>query len=212
MTTTPTFTVPVTVTVTPTEVTLSVAAQTQTIPVPPATTTPPVDPPPATGAGVVYSGGKLLWGGDWSYACTINYSDEANPAPDGTPSLAVTLTGAWGGWQPYISAGCQSSIGECFNTAGYNYISFLAKARVANQKFKMAILSSGDTADGTNLYDLGPYNASGDNPPVGTWVQYKVPLSIFALTNPIILKFSIGDQTGLAANGWNLANVQFTAS
>jgi hypothetical protein len=200
-----TFDIPVTVTVTATEVTLTVAAQTTTIAVPAAPVT-----PPATGESWVFNAGKLIWGGDWSYACTINYVDTANPAPDGTPSIAVTLTGAWGGWQPYISAGCQTSIGECFNTAGFNYITFLAKPRIANQKFKMAILSSGDTSDGTALYDLGPYNASGDNPPVGVWTAYKVPLSIFALTNPIILKFSIGDQTGLAANSWNFAAVGFS--
>jgi hypothetical protein len=204
-----TFDIPVTVTVTATEVTLTIATQTTTIAVPAAPVVPPVTPPASTESWV-FNAGKLIWGGDWSYACTINYADTANPAPDGTPSIAVTLTGAWGGWQPYISAGCQTSIGECFNTAGFNYITFLAKPRIANQKFKMAILSSGDTSDGTALYDLGPYNASGDNPPVGVWTAYKVPLSIFALTNPIILKFSIGDQTGLAANSWNFAAVGFS--
>jgi hypothetical protein len=203
-----TINIPLQVTVTATEVTLTIAEQTTTIAVPAAPVTPPVTPP--AGMAWVYEGGKLIWGGDWSYAGSPNYSDAANPAPDGTPSLAFTLSGAWGGWQPYISAGCQSSIGECFNTAGFNYLVFQAKPRIANQRFKMAILSSGDTADGAPLYDLGPYCPAGDNPPVGAWTQYKVPLSIFGLTNPIILKFSIGDQTGNATGAWNLCNVGFS--
>jgi hypothetical protein len=185
---------------------ISAAATAALVPAP----SPPA-PPPVTESWV-YHEGKLIWGGDWSYSATPNYDDTANLAPDGTASLRVTLTGAWGGWQPYINAGCQSSIGECFDTSGFNYLNFLARPTIADQKFKAAILSSGDTADGPPLYDMGPYNPGGDNPPVGVWTAYKVPLSVFALTNPIILKFSIGDQTGLAANAWNLANVGFSAT
>lgn len=173
---------------------------------------PPPPPPPAQAVSWVFHAGKLVWAGDWSYTCTINYDDTANPAPDGSPSLRVTLTGEWGGWQPYINAGCQTTVGECFDTTPYRFLQFMLKPTLANQKLKMAILGSGDTADGSNLYDLGPYNVAGDNPPLGVWTQYKVPLSVFALTNLIILKFSIGDETGLAANAWNLCNVEFTSS
>ena len=63
--------------------------------------------------------------------------------------------------------------------------------------------------DGIGLDDLGPYCSGGDNPPIGQWETCAVPLSAFKLTNPIILKFSIGDETGLARNKFYLDEVGF---
>jgi hypothetical protein len=191
---------------------ISTAATAALAPAPP----PPPPPPPAE-VSWVYHAGKLVWAGDWSYGvASIGYDNLANPAPDGTGSIAIdggpTSSEEWGGWQPYINAGCQGSIGLCFDTTPFKYLIFSMKPTVANQKLKAVFLSAGDTADGIGLYDLGAYSAAGDNPPIGEWSSYKVPLSAFALTDLIVLKFSIGDQTGLPNNMWYLADVGFSAT
>ena len=185
---------------------------------PPVVTPPaPTPTPPAPTAGVswVFNAGKLFWEGDWSFGpgpngvgnIAINYNDTANPAPDGTPSISVT-GGQWAGWQPFINAGCQSDVDLCFVTNPYQFLTFMVKPTVANQKLGGAVLSSQDTPDGKQIQDFSAYGPT--NPPIGEWSTFKVPLSIFGLTDLTILKFSISDQTGLAANKYNLCSVGFS--
>jgi hypothetical protein len=171
--------------------------------------TPIVTPPPTTGISWVYYSGVFNWGGDWSFAATPNYTDTSGVPIEGTYDIEITNT-QWGGWQPYFNANCQSNSADCFNTTPYNYLIFSAKPSVANQIFKADVLSEGDTADGIGLMDLGTYCSGGDNPPIGQWETCKIPLSAFKLTDPIILKFAIGDNTGLSSNHWWLDNVGFS--
>jgi len=165
--------------------------------------------PPSTAISWVYHAGKLLWGGDWSFAATISYTDTSGVPIEGCCDILMTNQ-QWGGWQPYINANCQSTPSLCFNTTPYKYLIFSAKPTVANQKFKADVLSQGDTKDGIELDDLGPYCSGGDTPAIGAWESCKVPLSAFNLTNPIILKFAIGDETGLASNKFYLDDVGFS--
>lgn len=169
--------------------------------------------PPQSKDGVawVYHKGSFAWEGDWSYALTADYRDASGAPIDGRHDLKLTATGAWGGWQPYFSAGCQRAASLCFDTSAYRYLVFAMKPTRANQRLKAAILSSGDTADGIGLYDLSSYCSGGSNPPIGQWESCKVPLSAFGLTDPVILKFSIGDQTGSSTNVWYLDDVGFSA-
>lgn len=207
-----TINIPLQVTVTATQVTILVAGQTTSLAVPP----PVVTPTPPTGSGLVFSGGKFLWGGDWSFAATPNYSDAANPAPDGTPSLAVSFQ-QWGGWQPYFNSACQTDKTKCYPTGAYKFLQFQFKPTIANQVFGVGFMSQNDTADGTVLGANGnngliQYCAAGANPPVGQWSSYKVPLSAFGLIDPVVLKFWISDQTGKSSNKVNFCNVGFSAT
>lgn len=180
------------------------------VPAPPVSTPPPVVTPPVTGVENVFRAGKFYWGGDWSASATPNYNDTTVPAPDGTPSLLVT-TQKWGLWQPYKNAGCQQTVGLCFDTTPYKYLNFSIKPRVTNQVIQVGFMSSGDTADGPVVI-ASPYGASSGNPPLGQWSTYKMPLSAFKLTDTTVLKFWVQDQTGLASNAWNLADVYFSAT
>ena len=185
---------PLTLTATSTTCTVTGGAQMVSIAVPTIPVTPPVIPP-VTPSGVVwvYHNGAMLWGGDWSFAGSVNYKDTSGVPIDGGYDIEFSSTG-YGGWQPYVISGCQSNTALCFNTAGYNYIIFSAKATQSNQVFKMGLESSGDTPDTTAIYDIGPYCSGGDNPSVGVWETCKVPFTVFKMNNPLILKFSIGSQ------------------
>jgi hypothetical protein len=158
----------------------------------------------------VYYDGVFKWAGDWSFAAMADYDDTSGAPIEGSYDIKITNT-QYGGWLPYVSGDCQSDIADCFDTAPYHYLVFSAKATVVNQVFKAGVESSGDTPDGVALYDLGAYCTGGDDPAVGDWESCKVPLSAFGLTDAKILKFSIGDNTGLASNTWYLDNVGFTA-
>lgn len=159
----------------------------------------------------VYYNGVFNWGGDWSFAATPNYKDTTGVPIEGPYDIEMTGQ-QWGGWQPYVSANCQSNILDCFITTPYKYLIFSAKPTVANQTFGSAVLSAGDTPDGVSVQDLSAYCSGGSNPPVGQWESCKVPLSIYGLTDLTILKFSISDQTGLSSNHYYLDNVGFTAN
>jgi hypothetical protein len=162
------------------------------------------------GTAWVYYNGVFNWGGDWSFAATPNYKDTSGAPIEGAYDIEVTSQ-TWGGWQPYVSANCQSNISTCFDTTPYSYIVFSAKPTVANQTFLVDFLSSGDTPDGTGV-QTASYCSGGSNPAVGVWETCKIPLSAFKLTDLIILKFGLSDQTGLSSNHWYLDNVGFTTN
>jgi hypothetical protein len=159
----------------------------------------------------VYYNGVFNWGGDWSFAATLTYADTSGGPIEGPFDVAVTSQ-QWGGWQPFVSANCQSNISQCFDTLPYKYLIFSAKPTVANQIFDVGFMSSGDTPDGATIFDSSPYCSGGGNPAVGQWESCKIPLSVFKLTDTTILKFWISDQTGLGSNRWYLDNVGFTAN
>lgn len=166
---------------------------------------------PAGSALWVYYNGIFNWGGDWSFAASLAYSDTAGGPIEGAFDIAVTSQ-KWGGWQPFVSANCQSNISQCFNTLPYKYLIFSAKPTVANQIFDVGFMSSGDTPDGATIFDSSPYCSGASNPAVGQWESCKIPLSVFKLTDTTILKFWISDQTGLGSNRWYLDNVGFSAN
>jgi hypothetical protein len=199
--TVPASSISIPVIVTPTTVTVGSVV----IPVP----IPVVVPPPPPAAAWVYHGGKFLWGGDWSFSIhqPVNYSDVAGAPTAGPTDIQIINTGAWGGWQPFVNANCQSSITLCFITTPYKAIVFQAKATLANQTFQLNILSSGDTIDGVAVNTAGTGYCTA--PTIGTWMQCTVPLAAFKLTDTTILKFSISDQTGQSNNTWYLQEVGF---
>ena len=158
----------------------------------------------------VYYNGVFNWGGDWSFSATPNYKDTAGAPLDGPYDTAITITGQWGGWQPYVSGSCQSNIALCFDTTPYKYLIFSLKPTVANQTWDVMFHSAGDTNDG-NVVLVAPYGPTG-GPVVGQWNSYKIPLSAFALTDTTVLKFFIQDESGLASNLFYVDDVGFTTN
>jgi len=159
----------------------------------------------------VYYNGVFNWGGDWSFAASANYKDTAGVPIEGAFDIVITAQ-QWGGWQPYVSANCQSNISQCFDTTPYKYLIFSAKPTVANQVFDVGFMSAGDTPDGQTIFNTSSYCSGGSNPALGQWESCKIPLSAFALTDTTILKFWISDQSGASSNHFYLDNVGFSAN
>jgi hypothetical protein len=166
--------------------------------------------PPAPPAGVswVYHLGQFNWINDYSWNGTVNYKDTAGNPGDGTFDIAFTVTGQWGGWQPYDIPG--GTNGPGFDTSKYTTIHFCSKPTVANQSHGMGIDSNNDTADGLISLVAGPgLTKYGPVPVAGTWGCYVVPIADFHLVNPAIMKFSITDGTGLPTNKIYFKDVGF---
>lgn len=151
----------------------------------------------------VYYNGVFNWPGDWSWNATPNYQDTAGGPIEGPYDIAVTITGPWGGWQPYAP-------GNTLDTTLYKYIIFSIKATQANQWWSVFFHSAGDTPDG-NSVNASTYGPSGASV-VGQWVTYKIPLSAFGLTDTNVLKFAIADGTGVNSNLFYVDNVGFTTN
>jgi hypothetical protein len=148
----------------------------------------------------VYKNGQFNWAGDYSWLASINYKDTVGDP--GNTDIAVSITGQWGGFQPYAQGGQ-------FDTSPYKYITFTAKPTVAGQVYGMGIAATGDVADGVSVTVGG--GTYGPAPVVGQWSTYNVLLADFKLTNPLILKFAIADGTGNPTNLFYLKDVGFTA-
>jgi hypothetical protein len=165
---------------------------------PPVTT--PVDPPTA-GASWGYRAGTFTWAGDFSYNAAINYHDTAGAAASGSPDIAVTLTGPWGAWQPFMASSFS------FPTKGQTQLTFRLKPTVANQRWQVFFVGVGDKALPSgcvkNVLSYGPA------PLPGVWARYTVPLADLCVLGLNVYKFDIQDQTGLTKNTWYVDEVGF---
>lgn len=177
-----------------------------------ACTTPPVTPPvtpPTTGAmpagaSPVYYQGKFSWISDYSWNGTVNYADTSGSPIDGSYDIAFTVTGPWGGWQPFDIPSGATGTNLGFNTAKYKTLHFCTKPTQPNQSHGIGVAANNDAADGPTpniSIAAGPNTTKyGPVPKVGVWGCYSVPIADLQLTNPLILKFSITDGTGLPTN------------
>jgi L,D-peptidoglycan transpeptidase YkuD (ErfK/YbiS/YcfS/YnhG family) len=160
--------------------------------------------PPPPNAFWIYYNGVFNWGGDYSYVATINYNDTAGGPLSGPHDIAVTLTGAYGAWQPY--AGGTVPLWN-FNDSGYTYLTFAFKPTVNNQQAQIYFMKVGDIPVGI---DIDPFNGQyGPAPKAGVWATYKIPLKDLGVFNTSVYKFAIQDQTGLGHNTFYLDNVGF---
>jgi hypothetical protein len=161
---------------------------------PSATPIPPT-PVPTPGSSV-YANGQFLWAGDWSFAGQPNYSDLVGKP--GGKCVGFTVMQPWGGWLPYAP-------GLKFDTTAYKSLLVSLKPTGTNQKWSAYCVAAGDTPDG-HAVDILKY---GPAPQQNVWNNYVIPLADMQLTNKMILKFAIQDQTGLASNVWYVDNVGF---
>ena len=152
----------------------------------------------------VYYNGVFNWGGDYSYEAQINYADAGGGPLSGPYDIAVTITGAYGAFQPY--AGGTVPMWN-FVDNGYTYLTFAIKPTLANQSAQIYFTQVGDIPVGV---DVDPFSGQyGPPPPAGVWSTYKIPLSDLGVANTSVYKFAIQDQTGLNSNVFYLDNIGF---
>lgn len=190
----------VTVLIPPQSVTVTLPAQTVAVtPAPPVVVVPPIVVTGPTAWG--YHNGVWSWAGDYSYAAKINYADTVGSPP--ATDIAVTLTSAWGAWQPFMAANWK------YSTVGYTKLTFSLKPTRAGQHWNVFFVGVGDVAlpagCGKDVLKYGPA------PVVGQWAAYTVPLADLCVGGGIdVYKFDIQDQTGAAVNTWYVNDVGFT--
>ena len=148
----------------------------------------------------VYRDGRFAWAGDYSFVATPNYRDTSGRPAHGRYDIQVTLTGAWGGWQPYAT-------NWVFDTAPYTYLRFALKPTIVNQRAQVYFMLVGDKPAGIGV---NPFNY-GPAPVPGQWGVYTIPLADFGVARTRIYKFAIQDQTGLSANAFYVNDVAFVA-
>ncbi len=150
----------------------------------------------------VYRDGSFNWAGDYSWEARIDYRDQHGMPPGHRYDIAVTITGRWGGFQPFAP-------GKRFDVSRYKYLVYSLKPTMDNQVFATGFAALNDVPDGKPVTVSGP--PYGPIPVAGRWATYRIPLGEFALSNPIIQKFAIADGSGRANNLFYVDDVGFTA-
>ncbi len=148
----------------------------------------------------VYHDGKFAWPGDYSYVATPDYRDTSGVPASGKYDIKVTLTGAWGGWQPFAT-------NWVFDTAPYNYLQFAFKPTQANQAAEVYFMLVGDKPVG---FGVDPFKY-GPAPMPGRWGVYTIPLADIGVARTKIYKFAIQDKTGIKDNVFYVNDVMFLA-
>jgi hypothetical protein len=173
----------------------------------PTPVTPPVVLPPpviAPGTFYVYQNGQFSWTSHFSFNGTPNLNDTRGKPVGGKADIAFTLATPFGGYQPYLTGG--------FDTSKYKYLTYSIKPTVSGQIIATGFDANNDVRDGNPVVVAAPgLTKYGPAPVVGQWATYKVPLADFALSNPSVLKFSIADGSGSPAGSIiYIDNVGFT--
>lgn len=148
----------------------------------------------------VYHDGKFAWPGDYSFVATPDYRDTSGAPAGGKYDIKVTLTGPWGGWQPFAT-------NWVFDTTPYNYLTFAFKPTVANQSAQVYFMLVGDKPVGIGVdpFKYGPA------PVAGRWGVYTIPLADIGVAKTKIYKFAIQDKTGIKNNVFYVNDVAFVA-
>jgi hypothetical protein len=165
----------------------------------------------------VFQNGVFNWGGDYSSNATPNYKSTAGTPESGSYDIAVSVTGAWGLFQPYAGGTVPN---WNFDASGYKYLTVDLKPTVASQVWQIYFMQVGDkqimNANGTP--EVVNPTAYGPAPVVGQWATYKIPLSAVltqhssgsAVLATAVYKFAIQDQTGRSSNLFYVDNLGFT--
>lgn len=125
----------------------------------------------------VYYGGSMNWGGDYSYSASPNYYDTAGIPESGAYDIAVSVTGSYGGFQPYAG----HTVPQWDLEAGsFAYLSMDLKPSANSQTWRLSMVSRLPQGDvfpwaGVNINNYGP------TPVPGVWATYKVPLSALSV-------------------------------
>ena len=156
----------------------------------------------------IYRDGSYAWPGDYSYVAAVNYRDKSGRPEGETYDVAVTLTGAWGAWQPYAT-------GLNFDRTGRKNLIFRLKP-TNGLAFSCQFLKVGDLPvrvapgnDGQLSVDISKY---GPAPVAGVWATYTIPLDVVLNDAGTVLqsfyKFAIQSQSGIANDVYYIADVR----
>jgi hypothetical protein len=121
----------------------------------------------------VYHNGTYSWAGDYSNV-KLNYKDTAGAPQSGTYDIAVSSF-AYGYAQPY--SGGSASPEWAADIGAFKYMILDLKPGVANQKWRLNIISRLPQGD---VYNNAPVELPGNYGPapvVGQWATYKIPLN-----------------------------------
>jgi hypothetical protein len=125
----------------------------------------------------VYYGGVFNWGGDYSYSAHANYQDTSGVPESGADDIAVTVTGPYGGFQPYAG----NTVPQWDLEAGsFGYLTMDLKPTMGGQDWRLSAISRLPPGDvypwaSVDLLNYGPA------PMPGIWATYKVPLSALSI-------------------------------
>ncbi len=120
-----------------------------------------------------YHNGTFFWGGDYSNV-TANYKDTAGIPESGAYDIAIpSFVGNY--YQPY--SGGAASPEWAADIGAFKYMILDLKPTIANQKWRLNIISRLPQGD---VYNNAPVELPGNYGPapvVGQWATYKVPLN-----------------------------------
>ncbi|HUN91139.1 MAG TPA: Calx-beta domain-containing protein [Burkholderiaceae bacterium] len=146
----------------------------------------------------VYYNGVFNWPGDYSYVASIDYKDTSGAPLSGGADIKVSLTGAYGAWQPY-------STNWSFDSSPYTKLTFALKPTSANDRWQIQFIKVGDIPVGISLNVLN----YGPAPVVGQWGVYTIPLADLGVLGTSIYKFAIQDESGNGGSVFYVDNVGF---
>jgi hypothetical protein len=125
----------------------------------------------------VYSNGVFSWGGDYSYSAWANYKDSSGVPESGPYDIEITVTGSYGGYQPYAG----NTVPQWDLEAGsFGYISMDLKPTTNGQVWDLSAISRLPPGD---VYPWSHVSITnyGPTPQVGKWATYKIPLSALTI-------------------------------
>src|SRR5579863_5042534 len=124
----------------------------------------PTDPTASSAVAWGYYDGTFNWGGDYSWNVSLNYEDTSGEPLSGPYDVKVSLTGQWGGWQPYMCTELATPLPACiaqydYPLSGFTYLTFALKPTIAKQQWSAQFIAVGDTGIPCNY--ANPYPISG---------------------------------------------------
>jgi len=125
----------------------------------------------------VYANGVFGWGGDYSYSAWANYWDTSGAPETGSYDIAISVTGSWGGFQPYAG----NKVPQWDLEAGsFGYISMDLKPTKSGQTWDLSAISRLPPGD-VYPWSFVSITNYGPAPQVGKWATYKIPLSALTI-------------------------------
>jgi hypothetical protein len=121
-----------------------------------------------------YTNGAYAWPGDYSDV-TLNYQSTAGVPEDGAYDISVTAKTSFGYAQPY--SGPPAAPEWAADIGAFNYMILDLKPTIANQTWRLNIISRLPEGDVYNNKVVILPGAYGPAAVVGQWGHYKVPLN-----------------------------------